>query len=123
MRISKILILLAVFVVFGCENKDDHMAEKADAHDSMAEVAGKGEKLIYYTCPMESHKHIHSKEAGKCPECQMEMVAGVVTSDEQKEYYGCPMLTHSHVRKEEAGKCEECGMFLKPMRLVKNTEM
>ena len=36
-----------------------------------------GNKIMYYTCPMKSHKHIHSNEAGKCPECGMELVAAV----------------------------------------------
>ena len=67
---------------------------------------------------MESHKHIQSAEPGKCPECGMKLVAGVITSESQKEYYGCPMLIHSHVRSEKPGKCDECGMKLMPMRLV-----
>ena len=32
------------------------------------------EKIAYYTCPMESHKHIQSAEPGKCPECGMKLM-------------------------------------------------
>ncbi|MCK5330831.1 MAG: hypothetical protein KAK01_05455 [Candidatus Marinimicrobia bacterium] len=78
------------------------------------------EQLIYYTCPMESHKHIHSIEPGKCEECGMKMVAAVVTTVGNAEFYGCPMEAHSHVRSDKPGVCESCGMKLKPMRLEKS---
>jgi len=80
----------------------------------------KGEILSYYTCPMESHKHIHNNNPGKCSECGMELVATVITSENNMEYYGCPMPIHSHIRHSEPGNCEECGMKLLPMRLVKS---
>ncbi len=75
------------------------------------------EKLVYFTCPMESHKHVYSREEGSCLECGMKLVAGVLTSEEKKDYYGCPMLIHSHVRSDKPGKCDECGMKLMPLRL------
>lgn len=78
------------------------------------------ETVIYYTCPMEEHSHIHSSEPGECPECGMDLVAAVETSEENVEFYGCPMEEHSHVRTDEPGSCPECGMDLKPMRLKKN---
>ena len=77
------------------------------------------EKLIYYTCPMDAHKHIRGREAGKCSECGMDMVAGVITTKEKADFYGCPMVMHSHIRSDEAGACKDCGMNLEPMRLVK----
>lgn len=78
------------------------------------------EPVIYYTCPMEEHSDVHSSEPGKCPECGMDLVAAVETSEETAEFYGCPMEEHSHVRSAGPGSCPECGMDLKPMRLLKN---
>ena len=94
----------------------DHQEHSMDKTE-MAQMTE--EQLIYYTCPMEEHKHVHSAEPGDCPDCGMKLVAGVVTSEDKMEYYGCPMLTHSHVRSDSAGTCAECGMELKPMRLKK----
>ncbi|KAA3656335.1 MAG: hypothetical protein DWQ10_15600 [Calditrichaeota bacterium] len=122
MRLIKILALLAVLVLTACQQKQDQDTEKMIPGEMKQEMTASGEKVIYYTCPMEEHKNMHSAEPGKCSECGMALVAGVVTTEEKMEYYGCPMLTHSHVRQAEAGKCAECGMFLKPMRLVKETE-
>jgi len=93
------------------ESEMDH--EREHDHSSM----NKTENVAYYTCPMESHKHIHSQEAGTCPECGMKLVAAVEVSSEDADYFGCPMPEHSHVRADEAGKCPECGMNLKPYKL------
>ncbi len=90
--------------------------DKTPAADTIAKVE---EKIIYYTCPMEEHKHVHSDSAGTCSECGMALVAAVVTSEDKMEFYGCPMLAHSYVRSDQPGTCAECGMKLKPMRLVK----
>ena len=88
-------------------------------HPKMSDMSkDKAEKLIYYTCPMESHKHIHSSEAGTCEECGMKLVKAVITTEDKKEFYGCPMEAHSHVRQDSPGSCESCGMTLKPMRLA-----
>ncbi len=100
----------------GCQGKKD--SAKAPAKMEMAKPAA-GENLVYYTCPMESHKHVHSQEPGNCPECGMKMVMAVTTTPENADYYGCTMPGHSHVRSEEPGNCSECGMALKPMKLEK----
>ncbi len=119
------LVILAVFGACG-KSKAPEMVEQKMDHSSMtmAEVdkgqVNPDERVIYYTCPMKSHKHVHSAEPGKCEECGMALVAGVVTSEEHKEFYGCPMEVHSHVRSDKPGVCEDCGMKLKPMRLVKS---
>ena len=112
--------LFLAIILIGCGAKETP-AKAEHEHDSMQGMAATmdEEKLIYYTCPMDEHKHIHSREAGNCPECNMELVAGVITTEENKEYYGCPMLIHSHVRHDEPGRCAECKMELKPMRLKK----
>ncbi|MCF7824158.1 MAG: hypothetical protein K9N35_08315 [Candidatus Marinimicrobia bacterium] len=118
MKLIISMIFIAALLV-SCGNKDE-MAMKTEQtkpmHQAQMMDAG-GEKLIYYTCPMESHKHVHSAEAGNCPECGMALVEGVVTSVDKMEYYGCPMEIHSHIRKDTPGRCEECKMELKPMRL------
>ncbi|NQV37980.1 MAG: hypothetical protein HQ509_08250 [Candidatus Marinimicrobia bacterium] len=75
--------------------------------------------VVYYTCPMKSHKHIHSSESGKCTKCGMTLVKAEITTIEEAEFYGCPMESHSHVRSAEEGACTECGMKLMPMELNK----
>lgn len=121
MRLLTLIILSGVLYLFSCSEKSDvktdSSADKIQHSDSMTGM--QENQVVYYTCPMEEHKHIHSDKPGKCPECNMNLVAAVNASGEDAEYYGCPMETHSHIRHEKAGKCEECGMNLKPMRLVK----
>ncbi len=117
-----ILLISAVILIAGCGGKKECTeVAKKDRHKcpKMAEVQNQDEeRLIYYTCPMESHKHIRSREAGKCEECGMTLVAGVTTSEEKMDYYGCPMLMHSHIRSDKPGTCDQCGMKLLPMRLA-----
>ncbi|MBN1406816.1 MAG: hypothetical protein JW956_03450 [Calditrichaceae bacterium] len=129
-----LFIVLPLFLIsFACfPEKQDKANMKADKQmmemdhsvmqkaDSMQMV---DEKIIYYTCPMEAHKAVHSDKPSKCPECGMALVAGVITSVEDMEYYGCPMLIHSHVRSDKPGECAECGMALKPMRLKEMKDM
>lgn len=118
MKLLLSTILLSVLIM-GCSEKKVETQTEMTAHKEMpmAQSEQSGEKLIYYTCPMESHKHVHSSEPGTCPECGMTLVEGVVTSVDKMAYYGCPMLIHSHVRQAEPGRCPECKMELKPMRL------
>ena len=115
------LVIISLFWACGKSKAPETAGQKMD-HSKMAMASGEtdGEQLIYYTCPMESHKHVHSTEPGKCEECGMKMVAAVVTTESQSEFYGCPMEAHSHVRSDKPGVCEDCGMKLKPMRLVKS---
>ncbi|MFC1528170.1 heavy metal-binding domain-containing protein [Candidatus Neomarinimicrobiota bacterium] len=89
-------------------DKTMHVKETSE---SMAENA-----VVYYTCPMESHKHIHSQEAGKCTECSMSLVAVVEGDMNDVDFYGCPMAEHSYVRSDEPGTCAECGMTLMPLK-------
>lgn len=119
-----LIALMSVAFLVACGNKVDHQAMNHAEHDMGKMEMAKAEKVdtekrIYYTCPMDEHKHVHSREAGKCPECSMDLVEGVLTTEDQMEYWGCPMLTHSHVRETESGRCDECKMMLKPMRLKK----
>ncbi len=115
------LLGLSLLVIVGCckvktETMDDHsMSGMAAMNAKMVD----GERLIYYTCPMESHKQVHSTEPGQCPDCGMTLVAGVITTTAEMDYYGCPMPEHSHVRSDQPGTCAECGMQLKPMRMVR----
>ncbi len=97
-----------------------------DENDGMSHASldlMEGEEVLYYTCPMESHKHIQSHEQGKCPECGMELVAAIATDSEHKAFYGCPMPEHSHVRSDTPGRCPECKMELKPIRLESNSDI
>ncbi len=117
-----IISLFAGLFILGCARKDEHAGHDHSSMETSKKekmMATTAEQVIYYTCPMDEHKHIHAREAGSCSECGMEMVAGVVTDEEQMEYWGCPMEAHAHVRLDAAGTCEGCGMNLKPMRLKK----
>jgi uncharacterized protein with PIN domain len=73
--------------------------------------------MYYYTCPMDSHKHVHATEPGQCPECNMAMVKVLEADPDTATFFGCPMPTHSHVRSDEPGRCPECNMELKPMKM------
>lgn len=117
-----ILVSIALFL-FACGQKEEAKTEHKHHDHEMKESPSARmaeEKVIYYTCPMAEHKQVHSAQPGQCPDCGMELVAGVITTEEMMEYYGCPMLTHSYVRSDTAGTCADCGMELKPMRLVKS---
>ena len=125
-----LMTLTIVALMVSCSDKEKPVVMNTNNHGDMKHddpaamektmAVSDGEKLIYYTCPMESHKHIHSSEPGVCPECNMTLVPGVITSVDKLEYYGCPMEIHSHVRQDAPGRCPECKMELKPMRLKKS---
>lgn len=89
----------------------DH--SKAHDHSSME----KEESIAYYTCPMDSHKHIRSSSPGSCSECGMKLVPAVEVDSESADFFGCPMPEHSHIRSGSPGTCTECGMKLKPFKL------
>lgn len=126
MKITQITILLVVpFLLLACGGKktaDEQTKQEVQAVSTHEMPDSEIEdNVMYYTCPMESHKHVHSQEAGNCPECGMALVAVVVVGDENNmDFYGCPMPVHSHVRSDQPGKCDECGMDLMPMRLEKS---
>lgn len=67
-----------------------------------------------FACPM--HPEIRSSVSGKCPRCEMKLVARGSTGEapgRQAGDYSCPM--HPDVRAVAAGKCSKCGMDLAPM--------
>lgn len=132
MRYSMFILLLTVIFIWGCAQEKKEQAEsQANNQMNMTEESGhmmpmdstSGESIAYYTCPMEEHKHIHSAEPGKCPECNMSLVPVIKTTKEKAEYYGCTMEEDSHVRSDKPGNCPECGMPLQAMRLDKNKSM
>lgn len=130
---KNILIILSLLLIVACGKTDQGseaqqgaaMAQSQEHEgDDMAmqnepEIAD-DERLIYFTCPMDSHKHVSHVDPGKCEDCGMDLVAGVITTTENMDYYGCPMLIHSSIRQESEGTCDDCGMKLMPMRLVKS---
>lgn len=125
MKVAKsvaVFALAAGLVACGGAKKEEVARKGEDVHKMEMTKSGielaEGERVVYYTCPMESHKHIHSEEPGNCSECSMGLVAVVETGEEDAEFYACPMPEHSHIRHSEPGKCEECGMKLVPMRKV-----
>ena len=93
------------------EGKMNHTGEHD--HSSMEQE----ETIAYYTCPMESHKHIHSPGPGSCSECGMKLVPALEVDSGSADFFGCPMPEHSHVRSDKPGSCTECGMALIPLKL------
>ena len=69
----------------------DATAAKAEVTASEA-VDALAEKGCAFTCPMESHLHICGAEAGKCPECGMDMVP----LDKAREMFPPPDAGKSH---------------------------
>ena len=114
---KQVILFATLIILVGCGQQQSDNSEAVSDDSVVAQVADY-ERIIYYTCPMDEHKHVHSDKPGKCTECDMALVPGVITQMDKAEYYGCPMLIHSHIRSEAPGKCAECGMELMPMRLV-----
>jgi plastocyanin len=64
---------------------------------------------VSYVCPM--HPDVQSKVAGKCPKCNMKLVASKAAgSGDSGEFYICPM--HPDVIMNTAGTCPKCNMKL-----------
>lgn len=122
------IVMMLVVVLAACGGKKD--AETANANEMKPGMEMKMDEttagalnkadIAYYTCPMESHKDVHSSEPGKCSKCNMDLVPAVFTDQTNVEYWGCPMEMHSDVRMDKAGKCPKCNMDLKAMRLEKS---
>ena len=55
-------------------------------HQTTDTQATEGSGATLYTCPMASHAHIVSDQAGRCPECNMKLVpTGEVEHGKQAE--------------------------------------
>ena len=117
-KLIPILFLTAFVVACGGKQEPSHSDHSDHMHGTPMAAKVEGERLIYYSCPMEEHKHIHSMKPGECSICGMKMKAGVITTEEKMEYWGCPMEIHSHIRQDEPGTCDLCMMKLQPMRLT-----
>lgn len=63
---------------------------------------------IVYVCPM--HLDVQSKVPGKCPKCQMKLVAQSAAATGSDDFYFCPM--HPEVTDNKAGTCPRCNMKL-----------
>ncbi|MCI0338367.1 MAG: twin-arginine translocation signal domain-containing protein [Acidobacteria bacterium] len=63
---------------------------------------------IVYLCPM--HPDVQAKVAGKCPKCNMKLVASKAASAGTEDFYVCPM--HPDVMSNAAGNCPKCNMKL-----------
>ena len=98
------------------------MAGANSTNEAASTVAVKTEpETSVYVCPMPEHVSIVYDHAGKCPICDMTLVA-VTPSTLQKIqpggkvlYYTCPMPEHASVHKEKPGKCPLCAMTLIPV--------
>lgn len=63
---------------------------------------------ITYLCPM--HPEVNSKLPGKCPKCNMKLVASKAASAGSADFYVCPM--HPDVNANTPGTCPKCNMKL-----------
>ena len=63
---------------------------------------------IVYVCPM--HPDVQSKVPGKCPKCQMKLVAQKAEATGSDDFYVCPM--HPEVTDNKPGVCPRCNMKL-----------
>jgi hypothetical protein len=116
------VLLMCGILVIGCNSKKNAQHDEEVIEDHKSEVAV-SKQVYYYTCPMDSHKHVHSNLPGNCSECSMNLVAAEEATADSAQFYGCPMESHSNVRTNRPGDCEECGMELKPMKLKSNMDM
>jgi ssDNA-binding Zn-finger/Zn-ribbon topoisomerase 1 len=63
---------------------------------------------IVYVCPM--HPDVQAKLPGKCPKCNMKLVAQSAAATGSDDFYLCPM--HPEVTDNKAGTCPKCNMKL-----------
>lgn len=65
---------------------------------------------IVYVCPM--HPDVNSKLPGKCPKCNMKLVAAKAFSmgGSSGDFYSCPM--HPDIVSNQPGNCSKCKMKL-----------
>ena len=83
-----------------------------------------------FSCPM--HPEVVSSEAGRCPECGMDLEERPGSPEELAKLYGEAAVPHEHgdamsdavpagqyscsmhpeIVSDEAGRCPVCGMFL-----------
>ena len=79
-------------------------------------TATASQESVVYSCPM--HPEVQSSTPGKCPKCNMQLVAPSKEAAERKaaeqtaDAYTCPM--HLDVRSNSPGKCPKCQMTLVP---------
>jgi rubrerythrin len=74
-----------------------------------------------YVCPMPEHVSIVYDHPGKCPICDMNLVARSPSTLQKIQpggkvlYYTCPMPEHASVHEDKPGKCPLCAMTLIPV--------
>ncbi|MBL0315713.1 MAG: topoisomerase DNA-binding C4 zinc finger domain-containing protein [Flavobacteriales bacterium] len=123
-KVNYFMTGIAVLLFAACGNNnaaapkegatEEHRA--GDGHDHGAEGHEGHQHETYYTC--EHHPEVHEHAAGKCPKCNMDLVAkegeGDHTVEEHKHeghnheaYFTCS--DHPGVHMHDAGKCPNCG--------------
>lgn len=63
---------------------------------------------LVYLCPM--HPDVQSKLPGKCPKCNMKLVATKASAVGSEDFYVCPM--HADIVSNQPGNCPKCKMKL-----------
>jgi hypothetical protein len=63
---------------------------------------------LFYVCPL--HPEVQAKVPGKCPKCQLKLIAQPAGTTGSDDFYLCPM--HPEVTDNKAGECPKCKMKL-----------
>jgi hypothetical protein len=78
-------------------------------------AATASQESVVYSCPM--HPEVQSSTEGKCPKCEMKLVArseekNKKPASQTADTYTCTM--HLEIRTDAPGKCPKCEMTLVP---------
>ncbi len=110
---TKILLTLFALMISGAIafGQDTLKTEKKQTTKHLPEMQ---KDSVYYTCTM--HPDVRLANAGKCPECGMDLVKKTVKNEAKGNKsdaltsYVCPM--HPEETSEKPGKCPKCGMAM-----------
>jgi RND family efflux transporter MFP subunit len=98
------------------------MAGATSTNEASTTASTKPEaEATVYVCPMPEHVSIVYDHPGKCPICDMNLVAVAPATLQKIQpggkvlYYTCPMPEHASVHEDRPGKCPLCAMTLIPV--------
>ena len=72
----------------------------------------KHQHAMAYQCPMKCEGDTTYDKAGKCPKCNMNLIAAVKENATEAKYQ-CPMKCEGDKTYSKEGKCPDCNMALK----------
>jgi membrane fusion protein, copper/silver efflux system len=106
----------------GSTARADSSATNAPMIEAATALAAQPQaEVTSYVCPMPEHVSILYDHPGKCPICDMTLVAitksvlAKIQPGGKVLYYTCPMPEHASVHEDKPGKCPICAMTLIPV--------